>query len=150
MAEHLPLIFPDPAPNAVNKPANTDHQDTIDIKADDYYRLKAGKNVLIQAGDQNILLVAGVDEPIPQHGEEHTIQIVAGYGDPDENGLDIGLPDVPRGGVAIVAAGGVVVKAPKVVIKAAVIELDGFVHITGDVLCDKVVTDSTGVGCIAS
>ncbi len=142
MAEHLPLIFQDPAPDAVNKPANTDHQDTIDIKADDYYKLEAGKNVLIQAGDENILVIAGVDKPVLSGDQEHVIMLAAGYGDPDDNGLDIDLPAVPRCGIAIVAASTVIIKAP-------LIKIDGNLHVTGDVLCDKVVTDSTGVGVSA-
>lgn len=143
MAEHLPLIFPSPAPDAVAVPACTDHQDTIDIKADDYYKLEAGKNVLIQAGDENILVIAGVDKPVLSGDQEHVIMLVAGYGDPDDSGLDIGLPAVPRSGIAIVAASTVILKAP-------LIKIDGNLHVTGDVLCDKVVTDSTGVGVSAS
>lgn len=151
MAEHIPKVFPSGAEHAVNAPLAKEHMDNIEIRADDYFLLESGKNIIVKAGDENVLIIAGVDTPhISDESQQHRIIMVAGYGDPDEEGVDIGIAVPPRRGISLNAASEVIIKAPKITFIGTVEVKGGDLIVRENVVCDKIVSDSTGVGCIAS
>lgn len=151
MAEHIPKVFPSGAEHAVDAPFGKEHQDNIEIRADDYFLLESGKNITVKAGDENVLIIAGVDTPqFSGEQQQHRIILVSGYGDPDEEGVDVDIAIPPRRGISLNAASEIILKAPKITFIGTVEIKGGDLLVRENVVCDKIVSDSTGSGVIAA
>ena len=114
-------------------------------------RTRVAYTLTVKAGDENVLIIAGVDTPqFSGEQQQHRIILVSGYGDPDEEGVDVDIAIPPRRGISLNAASEIILKAPKITFIGTVEIKGGDLLVRENVVCDKIVSDSTGSGVIAA